>query len=99
MRPLLVEFPEDQTSWEVEDQFMFGPDLLVAPVVDYGGRERSVYLPDGAQWTDVWTSQPGASGATVMVEAPLEQIPLFLRDGANLPITRPYRLGSRPRNV
>ena len=65
---------------------MFGPDLLVAPVADYGARERNVYLPAGATWTDAWTSSVHAGGTVTPVEAPLGQIPLFLRDGAALPI-------------
>ena len=87
MRPLLVEFPDDETSWDVDNQFMFGPDLLVAPVLEQGARSRSVYLPSGAQWTNAWTGKRVAGGTEVTAEAPLEQIPLFLRDGAHLPIT------------
>jgi alpha-D-xyloside xylohydrolase len=86
MRPLFLEFPGDMSTWEVDDQFMFGPDLLVAPVLEQGGRERSVYLPAGARWTNAWTNEPAPSGTTIIVAAPLEQIPLFLRDGARLPI-------------
>jgi len=88
MRPLLVEFPEDETSWDVDNQFMFGSDLLVAPVLEQGARSRRVYLPSGAQWTNAWTGATVPSGTEVTAEAPLEQIPLFLRDRAQLPITQ-----------
>ena len=62
MRPLLVEFPDDEASWDVDDQFMFGPDLLVAPVLEQGARSRRVYLPSGAQWTNAWTGATVPSG-------------------------------------
>ena len=86
MRPLLFEFPDDPTAAAVEDCHMFGPDLLVAPVQHYRAREREVYLPAGASWTCAWTGQGFAGGQRVTVPAPLERIPLFLRDGAELPI-------------
>jgi alpha-D-xyloside xylohydrolase len=86
MRPLLVEFPADAGSWEVDDQFMFGPDILVAPVLAQGARERDVYLPAGARWSNAWTGEVVAPGTKVNVPAPLHQIPLFLRDGAELGI-------------
>jgi alpha-D-xyloside xylohydrolase len=89
MRPLLVEFPLDPRAWEIDDQFMFGRDLLVAPVLQSGGRQRCVYLPEGANWTNAWTGAEVPSGAKVDVPAPLDQIPLFLRDGADLPVRRP----------
>lgn len=86
MRPLFYDFPEDAGSWEVEDQYMFGPDLLVAPILYHGARSREVYLPAGAVWTDAYTGEAYAGGETITVAAPLERIPLFLRDGAELPI-------------
>jgi alpha-D-xyloside xylohydrolase len=89
MRPLLLEFSGDERAWEVDDEFMFGPDLLVAPVLEQGARERCVYLPAGAQWENAWTGEHAKSGAVITVQAPLEQIPLFLRDGARLPIAVP----------
>lgn len=86
MRPLWVDFPADATAWTVEDQFMFGPDLLVAPVLEAGARERPVYLPAGTAWTDAWTGEPLTGGQTVTAAAPLARIPLYLRAGASLPI-------------
>ena len=86
MRPLFLEFPDDPAAWRVEDAFLFGPDLLVAPVAEADVRERSVHLPAGARWTDAWTGEEHEGGRTVTVPAPIERIPLFLRDGAELPI-------------
>ena len=86
MRPLFLEYPEDQTCYDVEDQYLFGPDLLVAPILDAGARSRTVYLPTGPTWTDAWTGAAHDGGQTIVVDAPLERIPLFLRDGARLPI-------------
>jgi alpha-D-xyloside xylohydrolase len=86
MRPLFVDFPADARAWEAEDCYMFGPDLLVAPVAEYGVRERPVYLPRESRWTDAWTGETHDGGTVVPADAPLRQIPLFLRDGADLPI-------------
>jgi alpha-D-xyloside xylohydrolase len=89
MRPLFVDFPDDPTSWTVDDAFLFGADLLVAPVLEAGARTRSVYLPAAARWRDAWSGQEYPGGSRVTVEAPLERIPLFLRDDAVLPIHEP----------
>jgi len=86
MRPLLLEFSGDERCWEVDDQFMFGPDLLVAPVTEQGARDRAVYLPAGVEWTDAWTGARVPGGVVVTADAPLERIPIFLRDGARLDI-------------
>jgi alpha-D-xyloside xylohydrolase len=86
MRPLFFDFAEDERCSEVDDQFMFGPDLLVAPVLYEGAREREVYLPAGANWTDAWTDELIPGGQTIAAPAPLERIPLYLREGARLPI-------------
>jgi len=89
MRPLLLEFPDDESAWSVDDQFMFGRDLLVAPVLEQGARERPVYLPAGAEWTDAWTGAHVPSGEVVVAQAPLAKIPVYLRDGASLPVATP----------
>lgn len=80
MRPLFYDFPEDQKAWEVEDQYLFGPDVLVKPVTEAGCRSVSVYLPAGADWTNAWTGRRFQGGQTVTVDAPLEQIPLFTKN-------------------
>ena len=80
MRTLFYEFPDDANTWEIKDEYLFGSDMLVAPVMYYNMREREVYLPLGADWTDVWTGKTYTGGQTVQVSAPLEQIPVFLKD-------------------
>ncbi len=86
IRALFVEFPDDDVAWSIEDEYLFGPSLLVAPVVEAGARRRSVYLPAGATWTNAWTGETVDGGRRIDVEAPIDRIPLFTRDGARLPI-------------
>ena len=84
IRPLFYEFPADAHSWEVEDEYCFGADILVKPVTDYGCRKCSVYLPAGAEWTNYWTGEHFTGGQTVEVDAPLAQIPCFMKNGFSL---------------
>jgi alpha-D-xyloside xylohydrolase len=86
MRPVFFDFPGDERCWSVDDQFMFGPDLLVAPVLYEGTRRREVYLPAGTNWTDAWMGQTFEGGQQITADAPIERIPLYLRAGAKLPI-------------
>jgi alpha-D-xyloside xylohydrolase len=86
MRPLFFDFPSDEGCVAVDDQFMFGPDLLVAPVLHSGATRRDVYLPAGATWTDAWAGKVIKGGQTIQADAPLDKIPLYLRDGKKLPI-------------
>ena len=84
MRPLFYEFPEDARAWEIEDEYLYGPELLVAPVLYEGMDEREVYLPAGAEWTNVWTGEKLTGGRMVTVRTPLEEIPLFAKNGFSL---------------
>ncbi len=81
-RPLFYDFPQDQAAWQHEDEYLFGPDILVAPVTEAGQRSRKVYLPTGADWVDAWTGAKFNGGTTVEADAPIDRIPLFVRKGA-----------------
>lgn len=84
-RPMGLAYPELGTHpW---DQYLLGDDLLVAPVLERGQREREVVLPPG-RWLDWWTGEV-VSGSTITVQAPLDTLPLFLRDGGIIPLLRP----------
>lgn len=82
MRTLFYEFPKDARAWEVDDAYLFGADVLVAPIVQGGQREREVYLPEGANWVDVLRGTKYEGGQKVTAEAPLEWMPLFTREGS-----------------
>ena len=79
---LLVDFHDDPTCWTIEDQFLLGPDVLVAPILAEGQTTRRVYLPPGTQWVEVWQQTTHDGGQWLDVQAPLTQIPVFVRDGA-----------------
>ena len=81
MRTLFYEFPEDKECWDITDAYLYGPDILVAPVCHEGAEGRRVYLPQGASWTHAGTGEVYEGGVWLDVEAPLEAVPLFLRDG------------------
>jgi alpha-D-xyloside xylohydrolase len=84
MRPLFLDHPEDDQAWDVDDQFLFGPDILVAPVYAPAVGGREVYLPENDRWIDVATGLVADGGTTIEVAAPLERIPVFVRDGADV---------------
>lgn len=89
MRPLFYDFPADQICWDIEDEFMFGPDILVAPIDREGAKSRLVYLPESAMWTEVSTGRVYQGGQVVECSAPLDTIPVFLQDRALLPLFHP----------
>jgi len=78
MRPVFFDFAEDPQTYTIEDQLLFGSDLLVAPVTAYGVRSRQVYLPIGADWLCAWSGELIAGGTTLDAEAPIEHIPVFV---------------------
>lgn len=84
IRPLFYDFPQDKICWDIVDQYMFGPDILVAPVLYKGARSRMVYLPIGAQWKDAYSKENYKGGQWIDYDAPLERIPVFLKDQLNI---------------
>jgi len=85
MRPLVLNYSEDPRVWELGDQYLWGDDILVAPVTREGARDWSAYLPKGG-WFDFWTHERFEGGKGIQVEAPLDRLPLFVREGAIVPM-------------
>ena len=86
MRPLVMDFPNDKTAENVSDQFMFGTSIMVCPVYSYEARNREVYFPKDKNWFDFYTGTFIKGGQKTQVEAPYERIPLFIPEGAIIPI-------------
>ena len=89
IRGLFYEFPEDRQAVDIADEYMFGPDLLVAPVIEQGARERTVYLPGDADetWTSLHDGTRYSGGEHVTVDAPIDVIPIFARNGRDHGLT------------
>lgn len=81
LRAVFHEFPGDPEAWDLADQYLFGSDLLVAPVTHAGAVSRRVYLPAGARWTELSTGAEHEGGQWIVADAPLAVIPVFARDG------------------
>ncbi len=84
-RPLFFDDPADPLLANHSDAYLFGPCFLVAPVVVDGQRQKSIYLPDGV-WMDYWTDSLYTGGTTVLADAPLDRLPLYVRAGAVIPM-------------
>ena len=85
MRPLWFEYPDDSRTYTIEDEYLVGRDLLVAPVVRESATKRGVYFPAGDDWVDWWTGKTYQGGKDAEIEAPLDRLPLFARAGAVIP--------------
>jgi alpha-glucosidase len=83
-RPLVLNYQDDPNTYNLDDQFMIGNDLLVAPIVKPDVTRRLVYLPKGV-WYDYWTNKKYEGDTMIAADAPLEMVPIFVRAGAILP--------------
>ncbi|HET9314233.1 MAG TPA: TIM-barrel domain-containing protein [Vicinamibacteria bacterium] len=86
VRPLFLVAPEAPEAWTHWQTYLYGPDLVVSPVWEKGRRAQDVYLPPGARWRDAWSGTVHEGGRVVTAQAEPHQIPLFVRDGVDLPI-------------
>nr|WP_236263944.1 TIM-barrel domain-containing protein [Dysgonomonas sp. Marseille-P4677] len=86
MRALVMDFTADSNTYNISDQYMFGPNIMVCPVYTYKATSRDVYFPESTNWYDFETQEYIAGGKTMKVVAPYERIPLYIKEGAILPM-------------
>ncbi|TGV02811.1 glycoside hydrolase family 31 protein [Flavivirga rizhaonensis] len=98
MRALAFDFMADEKVHEISDQFMFGDDILVCPVLEAGAIKRAVYLPKGTKWFNFWTNESYNGGQTIEANAPIETIPLFVKAGSILPMGEAIQYASEKNN-
>jgi alpha-D-xyloside xylohydrolase len=85
MRGLVMDFPQDLKASNLNDAYLFGPSLLINPVLGYKERDRKVYLPAGQGWYDLYTGKYLKGAQDVKAEAPYERIPVFVKEGSIIP--------------
>ena len=86
MRGLVMDFNGDEKVLDIKDQWMFGSALMACPVGEYQKYSREVYLPKQKGWYDFYTGAYHAGGQTIVADAPYDKIPVFIPEGAILPI-------------
>jgi alpha-D-xyloside xylohydrolase len=103
LRVLAFDFINDRKVYNIDDQFMFGPSLLICPITTamyYGidsnpiegvSRTRTVYLPKGTDWYDFWSEKLYEGGQTIEAEAPIDKIPIYVKAGSILPMSEPIQ--------
>ncbi|MGN0474543.1 MAG: glycoside hydrolase family 31 protein [Acutalibacteraceae bacterium] len=85
-RPLVLNFENDKNVTDINDQFMLGEWIMVAPIVDQGKVSRDIYLPKGCNWYDFHTGERLQGGTRILREAPLDTCPIYIREGAIIPM-------------
>ncbi len=85
MRGLAMDFASDPAVFDINDQYMFGPSLMVCPVTGYKDRSRKIYLPDGCGWYDLFTGEYQEGGSNIVADAPLNKIPVYVKEGSIIP--------------
>jgi len=86
VRPLFYEFPDDSKAYDILDEYMFGENILVAPVIKQGQETIKVYLPSNAHWYNFWDDKKYNGGQWIELETNLETIPIFIKSGSFIPI-------------
>jgi alpha-D-xyloside xylohydrolase len=98
-RALFMDFPNDAKAANIPDEYMYGPALLVAPVTEQGATHRTVYLPAGSDWYNYWTNERLHGGQTMVVDAPIDTLPLFVRAGSIVPLGSEVESAQQPQAI
>lgn len=85
LRPLMLNYQDDTNTLNIDDEFMVGSDLLLAPILKADATSRMLYLPPGA-WFDFWTGEKLKGGVMARVDVPLEKVPMYVRAGSVIPM-------------
>ncbi len=85
IRPLLLHYQNDIDTYEINDQFMFGEKIMVAPILEQGKKARMVYLPKGSNWVDYWNKKKFKGGQYIIKETPLDVCPIYIKEGSIIP--------------
>jgi alpha-glucosidase len=85
-QPLVYQYQDDTEVRDITDEFMFGDNVLMAPVVERGATERDVYLPEGDRWVDFWTNEVHEGGQRMTVDAPIDHLPIYVRKDEIVPM-------------
>lgn len=84
IRPLMLHYQDDRNTYEMNDEFLFGQNILVAPVLEQGKMIKAVYVPQGT-WIDYWTKEIHYGGKYIIKDAPLDVCPIFVKEGSIIP--------------
>ena len=85
MRPLMLHYQNDHKTYEINDQFLFGENIMVAPVLEQGKQARMIYLPKGDKWIDYWTKEVFNGGQYIVKETPLDVCPIYIKCSSIIP--------------
>ncbi len=96
MRGLVMDFEADTNVYNIADQYMYGPALMVCPVTEYKARSRKVYLPETSGWYDLYTGKHYNGGQTLDAEAPIERIPVYVKEGSIIPFGPAIQYADEP---
>lgn len=98
MRALPFAYPQDTSVRQVSDQFLFGDSLLVNPVTEPNATSRRVVLPKGDNWVDFWTGQTYRGGQTITMDAPLDRMPILVKEGSIVPLGPVVQYAAEPQD-
>jgi alpha-D-xyloside xylohydrolase len=99
MRALFMDFPNDPKAADIPDEYMYGPAFLVAPVTEQGATHRAVYLPAGCDWYNYWTNERLHGGQTIVADAPIDTLPLFVKAGSIVPLGSEVLSAQQPQTI